>query len=67
MLSKLDYLQQDDRLTVLETGGAELIRSLTYGEMIEFASALQQASGGAEITAGTLAIILHGWACEHGK
>ena len=46
---------------------AELIRSLTYGEMIEFASALQEAAGGAEIAAETLPIVLHRWACEHGK
>jgi hypothetical protein len=46
---------------------AELIRSLTYGEMIEFASALREAAGGAEITAGTLPIVLHRWACEHGR
>jgi hypothetical protein len=46
---------------------AELIRSLTYGEMIELSSRLQEAAGGTEITAGTLPIILHRWACEHGK
>jgi hypothetical protein len=46
---------------------AELIRSLTYGEMIEFASGLREAGGVVEITAGTLPIILHRWACEHGK
>jgi len=46
---------------------AELIRSLTYGEMIELASGLREAAGETEITAGTLPIILHRWACEHGK
>jgi hypothetical protein len=46
---------------------AELIRSLTYGEMIELASGLREAAGGTGITAGTLPIILHRWACEHGK
>jgi hypothetical protein len=46
---------------------AELIRSLTYGEMIEFALALQEAAGGAEITAGSLPIVLNRWAGEHGK
>jgi len=46
---------------------AELIRSLTYGEMIEFASGLHEAAGGAEITAVTLPIVLHRWACEYGK
>jgi hypothetical protein len=46
---------------------AELIRSLTYGEMIKLASELREAVGETEITAGTLPIILHRWACEHGK
>ena len=46
---------------------AELIRSLTCGEMIELASGLREAAGETEITAGTLPIILHRWACEHGK
>jgi hypothetical protein len=46
---------------------AELIRSLTYGEMIGLASGLREAAGEMEITAGTLPIILHRWACEHGK
>jgi hypothetical protein len=46
---------------------AELVRSLTYGEMIELASGLREAAGGTEITAGTLPIILHRWACEQGK
>ena len=46
---------------------AERIRSLTYGEMIELASGLQEAAGGTEMTAGTLPIILHRWACERGK
>lgn len=53
--------------TVLIDKVAELIRSLTYGEMLEFASALKEAAGGAEITARTLPIVLHRWACEHGK
>ena len=46
---------------------AELIHSLTYGEMIELASGLREAAGETEITAGTLPIILHRWACEHGR
>src|SRR6266436_3799701 len=44
---------------------AELIRSLTYDEMIELAFGLREAAGEMEITAGTLPIILHRWACEH--
>src|SRR5215468_4131672 len=39
---------------------AELIRSLTYGEMIELASGLREAAGGTETMAGTLPIILRG-------
>src|SRR6266481_7550070 len=40
---------------------AELTRSLTYGEMIELASELRKAAGKMEITAQTLATILHRW------
>jgi hypothetical protein len=43
---------------------AELTRSLTYGEMIEFAAELSKAAGEKEITAETLAEVLHRWACD---
>ena len=43
---------------------AELIRSLTYGDMIDFAAELWKAAGGAEISAETLPAIFHRWASE---
>jgi hypothetical protein len=60
-------LRKTARETVQIDRIAELIRSLTYGEMIEFASGLREAAGEMEITAGTVPIILHRWACEYGK
>jgi hypothetical protein len=42
---------------------AELTRCLTYGEMLEFAAELWKAGGEQEITAETLAEVLHRWAC----
>jgi hypothetical protein len=53
-------MEQIDRL-------AKLMRCLTYGEMLEFASALRKAANDVEITAETLPTILHRWASEHGK
>jgi hypothetical protein len=44
---------------------AELISSLTYGEMIELASELGKVAGETEITAETLPTILHRWANDH--
>lgn len=41
---------------------ARLMRSLTYGEMIELAKALWTAKDDTEITADTLPAILHAWA-----
>jgi hypothetical protein len=46
---------------------AGLIRCLTYGEMLELASALRKAAGAREMTAETLPAILHQWASEHGR
>jgi hypothetical protein len=43
---------------------AELIRSLTYGEMIKFATELWKAAGEKEITPEILAEVLHRWACD---
>jgi hypothetical protein len=43
---------------------ADVTRSLTYGEMIDFAAELWKAAGGTEITAKTLPAILHQWASE---
>jgi hypothetical protein len=71
----IEFVSDSTWRTLRETAGetlpidkiAELIRSLTYGEMIELSSRLQEAAGGTEITAGTLPIIFHRWACEHGK
>src|SRR5258707_531491 len=53
-------MEQIDRL-------AKLMRCLTYGEMLEFASALRKAARDREITAETLPTIIHRWASEHGK
>ncbi len=44
---------------------AQLIRLLTYGEMIELAAGLWNAAGDGEITAKALPVILHRWAKEH--
>ncbi len=46
---------------------AELIRSLTYGEMLDLAAGLLKAAADAEITGETLPAILHRWASEHGN
>jgi hypothetical protein len=43
---------------------AELICSLTYGDMIDFAAELWKAAGDVEISAETLPAILHHWASE---
>jgi hypothetical protein len=43
---------------------ADVTRSLTYGEMIDFAAELWKAAGGTEITAKTLPAILHHWASD---
>jgi hypothetical protein len=40
---------------------ADTTRTLTYGEMIDFAAELWKAAGGAEITAETLPAIFHEW------
>ena len=47
---------------------AGIIRSLSYGEMIDLAAELWKAAGGAEITAETLPAIFHQWSkgCAHG-
>jgi len=42
-----------------------LVRSLTYGQMIDLAAALWSAKGDREITADTLPAILHSWATGH--
>jgi hypothetical protein len=46
---------------------AGVIRSLSYGEMIDLAAELWKAAGGAEITAETFPAILHQWSkeCAH--
>ena len=46
---------------------ADVTRSLTYGEMIDFAAELWKAAGGAEITAETLPAIFNRWSkgCAH--
>jgi hypothetical protein len=43
---------------------ASLVRSLTYGEMIELAERLWEAKGEEEITEGTLPEVLWRWATE---
>jgi hypothetical protein len=43
---------------------ANLVRALTYGEMIELAGAMWKAKGEAAITAETLPGILHAWATK---
>jgi hypothetical protein len=40
---------------------ADITRSLTYGEMIDFAAELLKAAGDTEITAKTLPAIVHQW------
>jgi hypothetical protein len=67
MVKPASELRKTARETVQIDRVAKLIRSLTYGEMIELASGLREAAGETEITARTLPIILHRWACEHGK
>ena len=67
MLELTSELGKATGKTVLIDKVAELIRSLTYGEMLEFAYTLQEAAGRAEITARTLPIVFHRWACEHGR
>jgi hypothetical protein len=54
---QLDFTQSDpiDKI-------AELTRSLTYGDMIDFAAELWKAAGDADISAETLPAILHRWA-----
>jgi hypothetical protein len=43
---------------------AGVIRSLSYGEMIDLAAELWRAAGGAEITAETFPVIFHQWSKE---
>jgi hypothetical protein len=56
---QLDFTQFDpiDKI-------AELTRSLTYGDMIDFAAELWKAAGDADISAETLPAILHRWASD---
>jgi hypothetical protein len=67
MIELTSELRKTARETVQIDKVAKLIRSLTFGEMIELASGLRAAAGETEITGKTLPIILHRWACEHGK
>ena len=64
MIELASELRKTARETVQIDKVAELIRSLPYGEMIELASGLVEAAGETEITAETLPIILHRWACD---
>ena len=42
-----------------------LVRSLTYGQMIDLAAALWSAKDNRDMTAETLPAILHAWAAGH--